>query len=81
MSKTTIKLDYPVESDGNKINELTMRRATVRDQKVASKAGPPEEQEITLFANLCEVANNTIEALDLADYKKVQEAFTSFLSP
>ena len=81
MSEKTIKLDYPVEADGKKITELNMRRATVRDQKVASKAGRPEEQEITLFSNLCEVAPATIEALDLADYKKVQEAFTSFLSP
>jgi len=82
MSNTTqITLDYPVEVDGEKVASLNLRRAKVRDQKLAAKAaGGEAEQETTLFANLCEVSPKVIEELDLADYRKLQQGFQDFLS-
>ena len=77
---TTIQLDHPVDADGRTITSLAMRRPKVRDERDARRiAGADEsEREIVLFANLCEVAPDTIHELDLSDYVKLQRAFTDF---
>jgi hypothetical protein len=81
MDKTTIELKYPVQIDGTEARALYMRRPKVRDHLVSVKLGKAlteEEREVRLFANLCEVAPENIEELDLADYKRLAEAFTDF---
>jgi hypothetical protein len=71
-----IILKYPLKS----ANKLTMRRVKVRDSLAARKLkGNEADQEIFLFANLCEVSTKQIEALDMADYKQLQEAYSGFL--
>jgi hypothetical protein len=79
MNKTTIELKYPITIDGTEVRALYMRRPKVRDQILSSKTGKTEEeQEVRLFANLCEVAPENIEDLDLADYKQLADAYTRF---
>jgi hypothetical protein len=86
MNKTTtgVTLKYPVKADGTELRVLQMRRPKVRDQLHAEKQGTATatsaEREIRLFANLCEVAPETLEDLDLADYRQLQETFQGFLS-
>lgn len=76
---TTITLDYPIEVHGAKISELRMRRPKVRDMRRASKSTTDAaDQEVKLFADLCEMTPDDIDALDLADYGKLQEAFKGF---
>ena len=76
----TIKLQYPVEIGGAKTSELSMRRSKVKDRLAVSKMqGTDADKEIRLFANLCEVEPAVIEEMDEADYKKLQDTFTSFL--
>ena len=57
---TKIPLQYPVEMDGAKLEELAMRRPIVRDLRAAQRAAGadalPSDTEVALFANLCEVA-------------------------
>lgn len=78
MSKAVIDLKYPLEDGTNRLN---MRRPKVRDMLAADKAkGSDAEKEIAMFANLCEVAPGDIEALDMADYKELQTAYSGFLS-
>ena len=56
-----------------------MRRPKVRDDKAARRGGAsPEDRELRLFSNLCEVPPEVIEELDLADYARLQEAFRDF---
>ena len=77
----TIQLDYPVESEGRTLSEITLRRPKVSDMLNASKGrGDEAEKEIRMFANLAEVAPSAIESLDLADYQKLQQAYQDFLS-
>ena len=77
----TIKLEYPITADGRTLDELTLRRPKVRDMLAADKgAGGEAEREIRMFANLAEVEPAIIEALDLADYAGLQEAYKGFLS-
>ena len=77
---TTITLSFPVETEGEKVTELKMRRPKVRDMLAADAGGSDAQKELRLFANLCEVTPKTIENLDMADYLKVQEVYSGFLS-
>ena len=51
----TIELKYPVDSSGENLDKLTMRRSTVKDRLLVAKMknSSDEEKEIRLFANLC----------------------------
>jgi len=75
-----IKLNYPIESNGENISELNMRRSKVKDRLVVAKMknSPDEEKEIRLFANLCEVQPAIIEELDESDYATLQKAYMDF---
>ncbi|UDQ97816.1 phage tail assembly protein [Lentisphaerota bacterium WC36G] len=78
---TKIKLLIPVEINGEKIKEINMRRPTLGDQLNADRACDSDSEiEIHLMASLTEIAPKDLEKLDLADYKKLQEQFQSFLS-
>ena len=81
MRSETIDLDRPVTVGGETVERLTMRAPKVRDMLAQDKlSGTDAEKEVRLFANLCEVAPAVIEELDLADYRRLQEAYTGFLS-
>lgn len=77
-----VPLAYPVEAEGVRLERLTLRRPKVRDLLAASKSAGSDEvlRELRLFANLCEVAHDVIESLDMADYSKLQEAYAGFTS-
>ena len=76
----TIELKYPVESAGQNIDNLTMRRSKVKDRLIVAKmkSASDEEKEIRLFANLCEVQPSIIEELDESDYATLQKAYMDF---
>ena len=76
-----LKLKYPVTHDGIEHAELTMRRAKARDSRDAQRGGGTSaDNEIRLFANLCEVPPVVIEDLDMYDYMRLQGVYESFLS-
>lgn len=75
----TITLSKPVTINGTSVTELRMREPKVKDMRIARKGTPDDaDQEIALFANLCEVRPADIDELSLVDYKKIQEAFQDF---
>ena len=84
MESKTIKLRYPVEVDGAKYAELTMRRPLVGDlraaQRSAGAGATPADVEIATFTNLCEVPPALWDKMDLGDYYHVQDAYQGFLS-
>jgi hypothetical protein len=76
---TKITLDYPITVDGAKLNEITLRRPTVKDMRVARISGKDDAtQEITLIANLAQVPTSAVEDLDMSDFVKVQKALQGF---
>ncbi|QSB03235.1 phage tail assembly protein [Methylomonas sp. EFPC1] len=78
MTGAKVTLQYPL-SNGTAV--LNVRRPKVRDQLVADKTpGSEADKEIAMFANLCEVTPEEIQELDMADYKKLQAAYSGFLS-
>ena len=77
----TIKLNYPIQADGQTYNKLSLRRSKVKDRLAVArmKNTSDEEKEIRFFANLCEVTPSVIEELDEADYKQLSETYMDFL--
>ncbi|MBT8421263.1 MAG: phage tail assembly protein [Gammaproteobacteria bacterium] len=81
MTVKTIQLNSPLTIHGETIAALTMRPPKVRDRLIVEKgSGGPAEKEARFIANLCDVAPDTIEELELADYIKLQDAVNDFLS-
>lgn len=78
MSTTNIPLKYPVTFDGHEYSVLNMRRCKVKDRRLAAQKKTPEEQELALIANLCEVPPAVLDELDAVDYAKLQEVLTGF---
>lgn len=76
----SIALKRPIMIDGVKRTELTMREPLVSDQLAASEVkGSSAQQEIALFANLCQVSIDDIKAMTLKNYQQIQEAYQGFL--
>jgi Phage tail assembly chaperone proteins, E, or 41 or 14 len=75
----TIKLIYPIESNGSTISEVKIRRPKVRDIRSIKKSQEPIESEVTLLSNLCEMTPEEIESLDMEDYGQLQSALQVFL--
>lgn len=74
-----ITLAKGLNVDGTKVAAITMREPTVEDQLAASEAkGSDAVREITMFANLCQIAPADIRTLSMRDYKRVQHAFMDF---
>lgn len=72
----TIKLSAPVKIDGVETDSLIMREPSVEDMLAVKKGkGSAEDQELSLFANLCEVGPEVIRGLKFRDYRRLQKAF------
>ena len=81
MKKVEIKLTEPVEVNGERFEQLSIRAPRVRDLLMASKFdGSDEEKEVRIFANLCEVPPEVVEELTIRDYQQLQKAYQGFLS-
>lgn len=81
-----VTLREPIESGGQRVERVTMRRPLVRDLRAAQRAAGGRDAagadvEFRLFANLCEMAPETLDAMAVADYLRLQEAYAGFLSP
>ena len=75
-----ITLNYPINVNNNKVYILKMRRPLVRDMLAAEKmAGSDAQKEIQMLANLCEVEPDLVQAMDMADYMRLQEMYQDFL--
>lgn len=77
-----IELEYPVLIDGTAVEELSMRRPTVRDQILFEDGKGSEARKIVkMLANLCEVSEDTIMDLDQVDFLKISEVLSGFQEP
>lgn len=81
MSETEIKLTYPLTVNGQEVTALFMRRPKVKDTRAADKAASDDAgKELQLFAYLTGCNPEDLEELDMADYSKLQETYSAFLS-
>lgn len=78
-----IDLKHPFDrKDGSgKLETITMRRPKVKDlMNAQTTGGTDQENEVTMFANLCEVSPDDLKEMDMADYQQLQETYSGFLS-
>ena len=74
-----VELRTAVEIDGQKTKQITMREPTVRDQlDVQAVKGSEAHREVTLMANLCDIAPAQVEAMTMRNYRRLQEALEVF---
>ena len=79
VEKKEVKLAYPVELGGQKIEVLNIRRPKVRDQLIADKQNKSDaDKEVHLMSLLAEVETEVIQELDLDDYTEVQKVIVGF---
>ena len=77
----TVRLRWPVTIGGQQVSSLTMRPPLARDSRDAQRAGgTAAEIELRMYANLCEVTPETVAALHLGDYMRLQKQFEGFLA-
>ena len=79
--RQTIVLKYPVQVGGVTYSELVMRRAKGRDVKLARQQanGNLDEADEYLLANLCDVSQEVLNEMDVADLKSAYEVMRGFL--
>ncbi|HGY0940917.1 TPA: phage tail assembly protein [Vibrio cholerae] len=79
IEKTEVKLNYPIELGGKKIEALQLRRPKVRDQLIADKQNKNDaDKEVHLMSLLAEVETAVIQELDMDDYTEVQKVLVGF---
>jgi hypothetical protein len=79
VAKTEVKLAYPVELGGQKIEVLNIRRPKVRDQLIADRQNKNDaDKEVHLMSLLAEVDPTVIQELDMEDYTEVQKVIVGF---
>lgn len=75
----SITLMYPYTlADGRALSSVSLRRPTVRDLKLAQRAGDTSaDHEIAMIASLTgeKLTPDDLEAMDLADYAEIQLMF------
>ena len=74
----TIALSKPVELNGVKRDNITLRAPTVRDIRNSTRTsdGDDEQRELNLFASLAEVGVKDLECLAYKDYNRVATGYT-----
>ncbi|KAA0571062.1 phage tail assembly protein [Azospirillum sp. Sh1] len=79
-----ITLSRPLKTTAGEVTTLTMREPLVEDHLASEEAAGPNARdarvEATLFAMVCGVAPEDIGRLPMKDYKKLQDAYRSFMS-
>lgn len=76
-----VTLAKPATINGASVGVIRMREPTAGDMETGQKRGKtPAEQEVETFANLCEIAPSDVRTLAFRNYRRLQEAFTVFIS-
>ena len=78
----TVTLLHPIEVNGETVSTVTMRRPIVRDLRAAQRQSGSNaaEVELMMFANICELAPEALDLMDLGDYRELQVTYEGFLS-
>lgn len=82
---TIVKLQYPIEINGAKVEEIEVRRPKVGDLKFINQGSNSSQidEDIKLLSRLCNptITHLDFEKLDVVDYQALGETLKSFLLP
>lgn len=83
--KAVIKLQFPIEIGGAKVEEVSMRRPTARDlilaENESQSVGSAMQQDVNMFSRLCEIEADHLMDLDALDLQAVGEQYKAFFEP
>jgi len=79
MNQKEIKLDYPIDYNGQNRTSVTMRRPKLRDFEAVDAIHGDIEKSVRLIANLSEMTPDEVRELDMTDYRRVNEVLEGFL--
>jgi len=74
-----IKLKYPIEANGEKIDSLKLRRVTVGDLEVMNKEPDELSKSIRLLSLIGEMAPDDVRKLDAHDFNQASSVVADFL--
>lgn len=77
LERATIQLSVPAMVNDVRVDSLTMRSPTVKDQLDCRQVAGDDDAryELQMFCSLTEVRNKDLEALQTRDYRRLQAAF------
>jgi len=82
MPSETLELDYPVQLADRVLTEVTMRRPSMKDiRKHKITRDDDIDGELKMFADLCNLRVEELEAMDSADYTRLQRLYVRFRTP
>lgn len=73
MKQISVKIDDAITVDGKEINELNIRKPTVRDLKMSQTAGSELDRSLKLIGDLAGLAPDQVEQLSLTDLDKINQ--------
>lgn len=76
---TKVKLQYPIEVDGAKVKELTLRRPKAGDFERAGRNPVRATASLELLANLAGITPDQARELDGEDYIALSDVVNGFL--
>jgi len=79
-SKSIDFTDSPLMIDGTEVKSVNMREPMVDDQLAVDHIPTQGRSEVTLIANLCELAPDAIGSLKMRQYGRLQDAYRAFMS-
>lgn len=80
--KQLFKLEYPITVNGETIEEISLRRPTVKDAKAVEQMGGGEiESSINMLACLSGIDKRSLENLDMVDFEKLGDFFEKNFRP
>lgn len=80
--RVTVKLDYPKQLADRLLDEVTMRRPTLKDEIDNFQTDKDDlAAESRYFAKLTGLLPEDIELLDMEDYMRLQKLYVRFLTP
>lgn len=74
-----IKLEYPIDDGGQKVEKLTIRRPTVLDLMVMDGVEGNIAKTVRMISQLCDLPIEVIQTLDVSDYNKASDKVVGFL--
>jgi hypothetical protein len=78
----TITLEYPIQLADRLLDEVTMRRPTMKDVRDLRVKGPEDVAgEMKLIAAVCGLRMEELEKMDAADYSRLQNLYVRFRTP
>jgi hypothetical protein len=80
--KTKIELQYPIDISGAKVSVLHLRRPKARDLEAMDRQGGGNVgRTVGLISALAELTPEQVRELDAADFNRISEVVSGFLSP